>query len=191
MAPSAPRTRRRAARARRANRTTPDAASTSVFPSVCGRRAFLQRGGRGGRLAGEGRLHVLREHDGDAEVVARHEAQLVERTRVLLPRQRAALHGVCAVALDVVVGLGASVGKREQLDGTEVAEGVARVHDAEVLLCKLSAVARVGVYRSEGVASKRVAVLERVGCRITNRSEELIERRVSPFFSAVDTTCQK
>jgi hypothetical protein len=140
----------------------------------------LQRGRGGGRLAGEARLHVLREHHGDAEVVARHEAQFVERARVLLPRQRAALHGVCAVALTVVVGIGASVGEWELLDGTEVAEGVARVHDAEVLLCKLSTVARVGVDRAEGVASKRVAVLERVGRRITNRSEELIERRISP-----------
>ncbi len=80
------------------------------------------------------------------------------------------------------MGIGASIGERELLDGAEVAEGVARVHDAKVLLRKLSAVARVGIDRAEGVAGERVAVLERAGCRITNRCEELIERRIFPFF---------
>jgi len=73
------------------------------------------------------------------------------------------LHGVCAVAFVVVVGIGASVCEREQLDRAEVAEGVARVHDAKVLLCELSAVARIGVDRTERVACERVAVLERIG----------------------------
>ncbi len=162
-------------------RTTADAARARALPPVCGRRALLHRRRSGGPL-GVVRLDVLREHHGDAEIVARHEAQLVERARILLSRQRAVLQCIGTVALGVVVRVGAGVREREQLDGAEVAEGVARVHDAEILLCKLSAVAGVGIDRAEGIAGEWVAVLDRVGRRVADRREELIERRVFPIF---------
>ena len=118
------------------------------------------------RVRGKVRLHVLGERHGDAEVVARDEAQLVERPRVLL-----ALRAVLRRRPVVL---------EELLDRAEVAQGVPRVHGAEVLLRKQPAVARVGVDRPERIAGQRMAVLERARSRIADGGQELEERGVFP-----------
>jgi len=143
------------------------AEAPAALPSVCRRRRGQPAAGtlQHRRVPGKARLHVLGENHGDGEVVARDEAQLVERTRIFL--------AVGAVLRRAVV-------VEELLDRAEVAQGVPRVHGAEFLLREQPTVARIGVDRAERVAGKRVAVLERSWCGVANGSQELEERGVLP-----------
>lgn len=130
--------------------------SPAALPSISRRQRRRESAGatlRSRRVRGKVRLYVLGERHGDAEVVARDEAQLIERPCILL-------------ALRVV--LHPPVVLEELLDRAEVAQSVARVHGTEVLLGKQPAVSRVGVDRPERIAGQRVAVFERARGRIAD-----------------------
>ena len=107
---------------------------------------------------------VLRELHHHAHVVARHKAQLVQRALVVGRRR------VC-------------VGQqtwRGGLQRARLAEDVARVDGAEVLLGDAPAGGAVGVYCAESVAGKWVAVFGCGGCDRTEGGQDLAEGRVLP-----------
>jgi len=132
--------------------TSSATATTTALPSIRRRRRRCSASGAllPQRISRKVRLDVLGEHHRDAEVVSRDEAELVERTRVLLAL-RAVPRRAIAVAVAITITVAVAV-VQEPLDGAEIAQGVTGVHRAELLLRELPAVARVGVDRAERVA---------------------------------------
>jgi hypothetical protein len=136
MTPSAAHARHRGARPRRGTRAASE--SPTALPAIRWRGRWRTASApQRWRVPGEVRLHVLGQHHGDAEIIARHEPQLVERARIFLASRT-------FLRSNVIV--------EELLNGAKVAKGVARVYDAKLLLRELPPVTRVGVDCAERVA---------------------------------------
>ena len=172
MSPSAARARCGASRPRGSIRPTA-ADSPGTLPAICwcGRRRCAAGTLQCRWIDGKVCLNVLGQHHSDTEVVAWDEAQLVERARVFLS-VGAVLY--CTVVIE------------QLLDGAGFAQGVPRIHGAEILLRELPAVACVGIDRAERVAGQWVAVFERVWRGIADGGQELEKRGIFPFERRVN-----
>jgi hypothetical protein len=106
----------------------------------------------------------------DTKIVSWHKSEFIERPLLFLP-----LCLLSGFAIHVI-----EQARRRAIDGTRLAQNIARIDYTKLFLCKASSVCCICVYSAEGITSQRVAKLWYLRCSISESRQYFTQGGIFP-----------